>query len=57
MNAPLPPKKPRKFKHNEFTRGVLRALRQSAKDARKVAKMYGTPVYYMKDGKIVAERP
>ena len=56
MNAPLPPKQ-RKIKHTEFTLGVLRALRQSAKEARKVAKMYGTPVCYMKDGKIVAERP
>ncbi|HEX4083382.1 MAG TPA: hypothetical protein VHY22_00620 [Chthoniobacteraceae bacterium] len=56
LNAPLQPGA-RKRKKTEFSAGVGRALRLAAKDARKVAKMYGTPVYYMKDGKIVAERP
>jgi hypothetical protein len=36
---------------------VLRALRRAARAARKTARMYGTPVYYMRDGKIVAEKP
>jgi len=34
-----------------------RALRRAANVARKTARLHGTPVYYSKDGKIVAERP
>jgi hypothetical protein len=36
---------------------VGRALIRAAKTARKVARMHGTPVYYIRDGKIVAEKP
>jgi hypothetical protein len=36
---------------------MLRALRSAAKTARKIARMHGTPVYYLKDGKVVAEKP
>ena len=36
---------------------VGRALRRAAKDARKTARMYGTPVYILRNGKIVAEKP
>ncbi len=32
-------------------------LRRAAKVARRVAKMHGTRVWYMKDGKIVSEKP
>lgn len=46
-----------KPKHSEFSRAVGRSLRRAAKEARRVARMYGTPVYVMKDGKIVAEKP
>ena len=42
---------------NELTKAVGRALRRSARQARKAARMYGTPVYVIKDGKIVAEKP
>ena len=42
---------------NEFSKAVGRSLRRAAKQARKVAKMYGTPIYVMKNGKIVAEKP
>lgn len=42
---------------NDFAIGVGRALRRAAKDARKIASMYGTPVYVWKNGKIVTERP
>lgn len=49
--------KSRKPKHDEFSRAVGRSLRRAAKEARKVARMYGTPVYVMKDGKVVAEKP
>jgi len=34
-----------------------RALRRSAKVARKTAKMHGTPIIIWKDGKVVAEMP
>ncbi len=34
-----------------------RALRRSAKVARKTAKMHGTPIIVWKDGKVVAEKP
>ena len=36
---------------------VGRALIRAAKVARKTARMYGTPVYVRKDGKIVALKP
>jgi hypothetical protein len=41
----------------DFADGVGRALRRAAKDARRIARMYGTPVYVWKNGKIVAEKP
>jgi hypothetical protein len=36
---------------------VGRALRRSARAARKTARMYGTPIYIWKNGKVVAEKP
>ncbi len=41
----------------EFSTAVGRALRRAAKAARKTARMYGTPIYIVKNGKIVAEKP
>jgi hypothetical protein len=50
--------KRRKPKNPEsFSAGVGRGLRISAKTARKVARMHGTPVYFWKNGKVVAEKP
>jgi hypothetical protein len=49
--------KPSKPKHDDFSRAVGRSLRRAAKQARKIAKMHGTPVYVMKNGKVVAEKP
>jgi hypothetical protein len=37
--------------------GVGRALRRAAKDAQKVARMYGTPLYIWENGKVVAKKP
>ena len=37
--------------------GVGPALRRAALVARKTARMYGTPIYIWRDGKIVAEKP
>jgi len=34
-----------------------RALRRSARVARKTARAHGTPIYLWRDGKIVAEKP
>jgi hypothetical protein len=41
----------------DFADGVGRALRRAAEDARRIARMHGTPVYVWKNGKIVAEKP
>jgi hypothetical protein len=41
----------------EFAAAVGRALRRASKTARKTARMYGTPVYIWRDGKVVAEKP
>jgi hypothetical protein len=37
--------------------GVGQALRRAAKDARKTARMYGTPIYVWENGKVVAKKP
>jgi hypothetical protein len=34
-----------------------RALRRAAVVARKTARRYGTPIYYVQDGKVVSARP
>ena len=44
-------------KPSAFSALVGRALRRSAKKARQIARMHGTPVYVWKDGKVVAEKP
>ncbi len=40
-----------------FAAGVGNALRRAAKDARKTARMYGTPLYVWENGKVVAKKP
>ena len=40
-----------------FAAGVGRALRLAAKSARKIARMYGTPIYISEGGKVVAKKP
>lgn len=40
-----------------FGWSALSALKRASKQAREVAKMYGTKIYVMRDGKIVAEKP
>ncbi len=42
---------------NPFAAAVGRALRRSARVARKTARAHGTPIYLWRDGKIVAEKP
>ena len=41
----------------QLTAAAGRALRRAAQVARKTARMHGTPVYYWKVGKVVAEKP
>ncbi len=36
---------------------VLRAIKRAAKEARRVAKMHGTKVWVMQDGKLVGLKP
>jgi hypothetical protein len=40
-----------------FTESVGQGLRKSSKAARKIARMHGTPIYIVKNGKIIAEKP
>lgn len=40
-----------------MTNAITRALRRSARRAREVARMHGTPIYVMKNGKVVAIKP
>lgn len=44
-------------KPEHFATGVGRALRRAAKDAQKIARMYGTPLYFWENGKVVAKKP
>ena len=53
----MPVKQNARLKPNEFSKGVAIGLRRAAKDARKIAKQYGTPIYIWRDGKVVAEKP
>jgi hypothetical protein len=47
----------KKREMSTFAAIVGRALRRSAKRARRTARAHGTFVYFWKDGKIVAEKP
>jgi hypothetical protein len=42
---------------SKTTRAIEQALRRARQRSRKTARMYGTPFYTMKNGKIVAEKP
>jgi hypothetical protein len=44
-------------KSESFAAGVGRGLKLAEKSARKVARMHGTPLYFWKNGKVVAEKP
>lgn len=48
--------KPRK-KAESFAEGVGRGLRLAAISARETARMYGTPIYVLEKGKVVAKKP
>jgi hypothetical protein len=52
MKKTQPRKKP-----ESFAEGVGRGLRMAARRARKIARMYGTPIYVWENGKVVAKKP
>ena len=47
----------RKGNSKNFLTAAGRALRRAGLSARKTARMYGTPVYVLRNGKVVAEKP
>ena len=47
----------RRRKERDFVVMVGRALIRSARTARKVAKMHGTPIHIWRNGRVVAEKP
>jgi hypothetical protein len=50
------PKSSRRKKKTAFAKSVERGLLRAAKDARKTAKLYGTPIVYLRNGRVVSER-
>jgi hypothetical protein len=44
-------------KQPEFAARVERALLRAGESARRTARMYGTPLYVVENGRIVAKRP
>ena len=46
-----------KNRNPRFATRVGKALKLAAADARKTAKLHGTPIYFMRDGKIIVEHP
>lgn len=50
-------KSPSRKHTDEFAKIVGRALRRSARTARKTARMHGTPIYVWENGKVVAKKP
>ena len=44
-------------KHKELSESVARALRDAARQARKTARIHGTPIYVWQNGKVVAKKP
>ena len=49
--------KTKKKPPSAFAAAVGRALRRSARVARKTARAHGTPIYIWRDGRVVAEKP
>jgi hypothetical protein len=41
----------------EWLATIDAALRRAARDARKTARMYGTPIYVWENGRVVAKKP
>jgi Ni,Fe-hydrogenase III component G len=43
--------------NKRFFESVKRAMPAAARRARRIAKMYGTPIYVVENGKIIAKKP
>jgi hypothetical protein len=43
--------------NRRFFESVKRAMPAAARRARKVARMHGTPIYVLENGKVVAKKP
>ncbi len=43
--------------NKRFFESVARAMRRVPRSARKIARMYGTPIYVWENGKVVAKKP
>ena len=43
--------------NKRFFESVKKAMPAAARRARKIARMYGTPIYVVENGKIVAKKP
>jgi len=41
----------------ELSEAVARAMLAAARRARKAARIYGTPIYVWKDGRVIAKKP
>jgi hypothetical protein len=50
-------KPPLSRENQEIYKAVSRAIKKSARQARQIARMHGTPVYIWKNGRVVAEKP
>ncbi len=47
----------RKPQHTPHTKRIEKALIRSRDAARRMARMYGTPIYVWESGKVVARKP
>jgi hypothetical protein len=43
--------------NKRFFESVKRAMPAAVRRARKIARMYGTPIYVLENGKVVAKKP
>lgn len=50
-------KKKQKAEPEEFFAAIVKATQEAAKEARCLARMHGTKMWLMKDGKIVGLKP
>lgn len=50
-------KNDRNVKRKELSQSVARALCAAARQAKKTARIYGTPIYIWQSGKVVAKKP
>lgn len=46
-----------KTQHDDFVKSVTKALKEAAKEVRRMAKMHGTLVWVKVDGKVVGLKP